>query len=269
MNLNDLRMQVQQQLVNAGIADADIETRHLLTAVLGVDRLNTTVTFEQHQRISAMAVRRAAREPLDRIIGQRGFYGLEFALNHATLSPRPDTETLVDAALAFRPARILDIGTGSGCIALALLHQLPQATAVATDISAAALTQAKANAAALGLDKRVQFVETCYADGITGPFDVIVSNPPYIPTAAIDTLAAEVKQHDPLLALDGGVDGLDAYRALLSCCASLLTPGGVLLLEIGAGQGPDVSALALAAGWTAGQSHTDLGGIIRVLTFFR
>lgn len=268
-SLNDLRQQVQQQLAAAGITDADIETRHLLAAVLGADRLNSTVTPEQQQQVQAFATRRAAREPLDRIMGNRGFYSLEFGLNEATLSPRADTETLVDAALALQPQRILDIGTGTGCIPLALLHNLPQASAVATDISARALQQANENAKALGLDARITFVETNYADGVEGLFDVITSNPPYIPAADVDALDDEVRLHDPRLALDGGADGLDAYRVLLASTAPLLQTNGRLLLEIGIGQADDVSALAQQAGWQAGAQYADLGGITRVLTFFR
>lgn len=270
-----LRKDAERALATAGIGDAQRCAGYLVAAALGVDRAallmmaDSTVEPESLARVHEFIARRVAREPLDRIVGYREFYSLNFGLNEATLSPRADTETLVDAALAYKPARVLDIGTGTGCVALALLANLPEATAVATDISARALQQARMNAAALGLESRVQFVETNFADGITGPFDVIVSNPPYIPAGVIPTLADEVKNHDPLLALDGGVDGLDAYRILLSTTAPLLTAEGRLLLEIGQGQADDLGQIAAGAGWQAAAPLADLAGITRVLTFFR
>lgn len=270
-----LRHEVAQALGAAGIEDAAHEAAYVVAAALGVNRATLLMHAEQLAtpaqlaRVRDYLTRRAAGEPLDRITGKREFYSMNFTLNEATLSPRADTEALVDAALAYKPRRILDIGTGTGCVVLALLANLPTATAIATDISARALEQARANASAHGLHSRVTFVETNFVEGVSGPFDVIVSNPPYIPTAEIDTLAPEVKNYDPRLALDGGADGLDAYRMLLRQAKTLLAPHGKLLFEIGAGQHNDIMALAIQAGWQALSPRADLAGILRVLGFFR
>ena len=185
------------------------------------------LTPDKSARLEEFARRRLAGEPVARILGEKEFWGLPLQLSSATLVPRPDTETVVELALELlraggdldRPLRIADLGTGSGAILLALLSELPAAQGFGTDISAAALQTAAANAARAGLSERATFIACDYASGLSGPFDLIVSNPPYIRSADIDGLAAEVRDHDPLAALDGGADGLDAYRALNS-------PGG-------------------------------------------
>src|SRR6266478_981225 len=192
----------------------------------------------------------------------------------ATLVPRPDTETVVELALEMlrndgasrRPLRIADLGTGSGAILLALLSELPQARGFGTDISAEALQTAGANAARAGLADRATFVACDYATGLSGPFDLIVSNPPYIRAADIAGLAAEVRDYDPRAALDGGADGLDAYRALIPQAADLLAPGGTLVVEAGQGQSGPIQGLMTVAGLTlAGAPKADLAGIQRAV----
>src|SRR6185437_12503829 len=195
-------------------------------------------------------------------------------LSPATLVPRPDTETLVELALEIqrasgapnRPLRVADLGTGSGAILLALLSELPQAHGVGTDISTEALQTAETNAARAGLSDRASFVICDYASGLSGVFDLIVSNPPYIRTADIADLAAEVRQHDPIAALDGGPDGLAAYRALIPQAAGLLTPGAALVVEAGLGQSADIEALMKVSGLTCGRPpKADLAGIRRAV----
>ena len=214
--------------------------------------------------------RRASREPLTQIVGSAGFWTLDLLVTPDVLSPRADTETIVQAALDAvpdprAPVRLLDIATGSGAIALALLSELPNATAIATDLSAAALAIARANAARTGLSGRITVLETSWADAVTGKFDLVVSNPPYIPGAVIDTLEPEVRDHEPRLALDGGPDGLAPYPHLLAEARRLLAPGGTCVLEIGYDQGPAALALATAAGAASVSLRRDLGGRDRAL----
>jgi release factor glutamine methyltransferase len=216
-------------------------------------------------------LRRLAGEPLDRIIGRRGFWTLDLAVTPDVLSPRPDTETIVRAALDHvtgardRICRILDLGTGSGAILLALLAELPHAHGVGVDISAAALSIATANARANGLADRTEWRLGSWADPVTGQFDIVVSNPPYIPSAEIAGLDVEVRDHDPALALDGGADGLDCYRAILPALPGLLAEGGVAVLEIGLGQADAVPALAATAGLAVIEIRPDLGGVPRAV----
>ncbi|HEY4140858.1 MAG TPA: peptide chain release factor N(5)-glutamine methyltransferase, partial [Pseudolabrys sp.] len=232
------------------------------------------VTPDQVKAIDALAQRRLAREPVARILGRKEFWSLPLDVSAAVLVPRPETETLVEAALDFvvrgglrmEALRILDIGTGSGALMLALLHELEKAHGTATDISGAALSVARANAERLDLASRCTFVECNIAEGVTGPFDLIVSNPPYIVHAEIASLDPEVRDYDPELALDGGGDGLDAYRAIARDAHSLLAPGGRLIIELGAGQGPAVSVLFADAGLKVTSVRDDLAGIPRALS---
>ncbi len=264
----------------AGIDSAALEARMLTGAVLGLD-LTGLITQglrqlneEDAARLDALAQRRLAGEPVGRILGTKEFWGLPLKLSAQTLVPRADTETVVEAALDILRARdrmqaalrIADLGTGSGAILLALLTELPAATGVGTDLSAAALDTAKTNAQHLGLAPRAHFLVGDYADGLPGPFDLIVSNPPYIRSTDIATLAPEVRDHDPHLALDGGRDGLDAYRRIAPRAAALLADGGLLVLEIGQGQDSAVNRLVTAAGLTVmGSARTDLAGIGRAV----
>jgi release factor glutamine methyltransferase len=208
----------------------------------------------ERRRLSEAATRRLGREPVSRIEGFRTFHGLEFELSPATLDPRPDTETLVDGVLELvrsgrapggRSPRILDLGTGSGSIIGALLHSLPGAQGMGTDISREALDVAARNAARIGVSERADFRLSRWLDDVRDIFDVVVSNPPYIPTQVIAELEAEVVLFDPVEALDGGEDGLDAYRILAKDAWRAIAPGGWLVMEIGSGQSHDVARLLM------------------------
>ncbi|MEL6548740.1 MAG: peptide chain release factor N(5)-glutamine methyltransferase [Pseudomonadota bacterium] len=220
------------------------------------------VTLEM---LSIFLDQRLARMPVAQIIGRRAFWRHEFRVTPDVLDPRPETETLVAAALEQPFARVLDLGTGSGCILLSLLAERPGAEGLGTDVSAAALAVAGWNARELGLEGRVRFAEGPWFDPVAGRFDLIVSNPPYIPAADVAGLAPEVRDHEPHGALTDGGDGLGAYRAILARAGAHLAPGGRILLEFGAGQGADVAAIARDAGWKHIVSHADLDGRPRVL----
>ena len=223
------RRAITAQFKSAAINSADLDARLLTGHALGLDLTGMItaaprqLTPDKSARIEDFARRRLAGEPVARIIGEKEFWGLSLQLAPATLVPRPDTETVVELALELlradgdlnRRLRIADLGTGTGAILLALLSELPAATGFGTDISEAALQTAAANAARAGLSERATFIACDYASGLSGLFDLIVSNPPYIRSADIGGLAVEVRNHDPLAALDGGADGLDAYRALI------------------------------------------------------
>lgn len=217
-----------------------------------------------------MIARRARREPVSRILGQREFWSLPFKLTPATLDPRPDSETLVEGALALCPDRaaplsILDLGTGTGCLLLALLSELPRATGIGTDISPAALRVAQANAQALGLSHRAGFAAGDWGDGLKGPFNLILANPPYIADGVIGRLEPEVALYEPREALAGGSDGLEAYRRLAPRLGALLAPGGHALLEVGAGQAAEVARLLAEEGLKIRRILRDFGGIERCI----
>jgi release factor glutamine methyltransferase len=262
------------------IDSAELDARLLAGAVLGLDltgmvtAANRRLTAKESARLDQFAQRRLAGEPVARILGHKEFWGHSLQLSPATLVPRPDTEAVVELAMemlradgtANRPLRLADLGTGSGAILLALLSELPEAHGFGTDISAAALQTAAANAARAGLAGRATFIACDYAAGLSGLFDLIVSNPPYIRSADIVGLAAEVRDHDPLAALDGGADGLDAYRALIPQAAGVLAPGAVLVVEAGQGQSGDIEALMTAAGLAHEIApKADLAGIPRAV----
>lgn len=217
--------------------------------------------------------RRLGGMPLSRILGEREFYGLSFALGAGTLDPRPDTETIIDAALsAFAsdpPARILDLGTGSGCLLVTLLHQWNRAWGVGVDLSFPALCVARANAIRHGVSDRAAFIQGNWAESLAGSFDLMVSNPPYIPNQEIKTLSKEVQNHDPILALDGGEDGLDAYRIVIPGIKNRLTPRGRAFVEIGFGQALDVARLVEKSGLVPSRIHADLAGVERVFEIRR
>lgn len=263
-----------RDLAAAGLEDPRAEARALFAALLGgraalLDGARP-LDAATAARLRAAVARRAAREPLGRILGRREFWSLDFALSAATLEPRPDSETLVQAVLArlgdrTRPWRLLDLGTGTGCLLLALLSELPAAWGLGVDLAPGAAATAAANAAALGLAGRSAFLAADWGEALAGRFDVVLSNPPYIASADLPQLAPEVRAHDPLLALDGGPDGLAAYRRLLPGAARLLVPGGLLALEIGYDQGAAVAALAAEAGFYAVECLADLAGRPRVV----
>lgn len=273
------RRRLAARFKSAAIDSPELDARILVGAALGLDlsgmiaAATRPVTATEAARLVGFAGRRLKGEPIARILGSREFWGLSLQLSAATLVPRPDTETVVALALqmlragpgADRP-RIADLGTGSGAILLALLSELPDAMGVGTDVSAAALRTASANARNLGLARRAAFVACDYASALSGAFDLIVSNPPYIRSGEINDLASEVRDHDPLGALDGGSDGLEAYRALIPQAVRLLAPGGGLALEVGHDQGADVEQLMAAAGlMLRGPPQTDLAGIPRAV----
>jgi len=260
------------------IESAELDARILVGAVLDLDLTGLVasaarrLTAAETAAIADFARRRIGGEPVARILGHKEFWGLKLRLSPETLVPRPDTETVVELALAMLRAapaanlRIADIGTGSGAILLALLHERPDAFGIGTDVGIAALRTARRNAADLELAARTAFVACDYAAALSGPFDLIVSNPPYIRSTDIADLAGEVRNHDPHLALDGGVDGLDAYRRLIPQAVQLLRPAGALVLEAGHGQSSDIEGLMTAAGLTpAGPPKADLAGILRAV----
>ena len=268
-----------EALQQADIEDAVQEARLLLAAALEIPRLELltlpadALSPKQQEIFDAFLMRRVKREPLARIQGKKDFWKHEFILNEATLEPRPDTETLIEAVLAAYPDRnapwrILDIGAGAGCILISLLDEYKNATGVGTDISARALVAAKANANNCGVARRAEFMETSWAAGVKGPFDLLVSNPPYIASSEINGLQPEVALYDPKAALDGGADGLVAYREILKATPTLLPPRGKIFLEIGAGQETDVIARCATTGLKNITSRKDLGGIVRVISVY-
>jgi release factor glutamine methyltransferase len=280
LSVDRARRALAAQLRSARLDEAELDARILLGAVLGLDltgliaQAARLLTEAEASRLAQHAQRRIAGEPVARLLGTREFWGMPFRLSEATLVPRPDTETVVELALEiFRerktshPPRIADIGTGSGAILLALLHEIPDAFGVGTDLSLSALDTARGNAAALGLADRAAFVACSYAAALSGPFDLIVSNPPYIPSAEIPKLSVEVREHDPHLALDGGNDGYDAYRALIPQAAERLAPGGALIVEAGHGQAQNIETLMRAAALSVERPpKADLGGVLRAVS---
>jgi release factor glutamine methyltransferase len=259
-----------------GIEDARREARLTVGAACCVSRAAMIAEPEQRlgaaaRKLTNFAARRAAGEPLSRIVGSREFWGLKLAISPDVLDPRPETETLVEAAVAlFRDRRmdalrILDLGVGSGALLCALLAEFANARGLGVDISAPAARVARRNAEACGLARRAQIRVADWTDDLVGPFDLIVSNPPYVRSADIEGLSREVRDFDPRLALDGGSDGLDAYRAIVPKSAPLLAAEGWLLLEIGAGQAADVRAIATGAGFAECAVHRDIAGLQRVV----
>lgn len=268
-----------KQLSLRGIETAALDARLLLQSAAGITHadivagpdLNLPADVTAHFLL--LVERRCAFEPVSRILGTREFYGRSFRVTPDVLDPRADTETLIGATLALAkeklPLRILDLGTGSGAIVVTLLAELPEALAVATDLSAAALQVAKGNAEALGVANRVRFVRANWFDGVDGQFDFIVSNPPYIPLGDIAGLAVDVREFDPAKALDGGPDGLEAYRRIASGAGGHLAPKGHVILEIGAGQENAVNDLFKGQGFNRESRHFDLAGHVRCLAFRR
>lgn len=277
------RRMLAAQFDKAGIDNAALDARLIVGHALSLDHTALTsqatraLTASERDSITAFASRRLGGEPVARILGIKEFWGLPFALSPATLVPRPDTETVVEAALAAiaetrkrDPLRIADLGTGTGAILLALLHEWPNATGLGTDIDPQAIETARANAQALGLASRAQFRLSDFSDDLNETFDLVVSNPPYIPTRDIAELEREVREHDPLRALDGGADGLAAYRAIARRSPHLLRANGVLIVETGIGQAADVAAILTAGGGLeCAAIRPDLSGVARAVTVRR
>ncbi len=267
----------RRRLEAAGIAEAALEARLLVEHMTRTSRSDALrrpdliVTDAQAAAVDEALAQRIAGRPVHRIIGYRDFHGVRLMLSQATLDPRPDTEALVDLALEMladtaRP-RVLDLGTGTGAIALAILAARPEATAVAVDISAEAVATARHNAEANGVADRFTGVVSDWFAMVEGRFDAILSNPPYIVSAEIGALAVEVREHDPMLALDGGEDGLDAYRRIAEGAAAHLAPKGFVGVEIGHDQTRSVPAVFLAEGLAEAGARDDLSGIRRALAF--
>lgn len=260
----------------ARIETPELDARILIGHALALDHAGLvaaaarSLSGTEAAEIAALAARRLAGEPVARITGRREFWGLPLIVTPAVLVPRPETETVVELALSrlgkerTQPLRIADLGTGSGAILLALLSELPNAFGVGTDLSADALTVARANARNLGLDARSAFVRCDYGHALAGRFDLVVSNPPYVATRDIARLSIEVRDHDPRGALDGGADGLGAYRAI-AADARRLIGGGQLVVEIGAGQQRDIVAVLSREGLAVPAFQHDLSGQVRAL----
>jgi len=261
----------------AGIESPELDARILIGHALGLDHAGLAAAANQPipdmtaMQIERLAARRLSGEPVARILGQKEFWSLPLMVTPAVLVPRQETETLVELALTLvgrdraRGLRIADLATGSGAILLALLSELPKAHGIGTDIDRQALAVARANARQLGFDARAAFLASDYGSALAGPFDLIVSNPPYVASADIAMLAPEVREHDPHHALNGGPDGLVAYRAIATDAPRLLKPGGHLVVEIGAGQEQAVGDLFAASGLAIGETRHDLSGIIRAV----
>ena len=266
-----------RRLKAAGSDTPTLDARLLLQAAAGLTREDLilgpdrALSPEQLSAFEGFVVRRERHEPVSRILGEREFYGRVFKVTSATLDPRPDTETIIEAALKLMPkaARLLDLGTGTGAIAITLLVERPDASGVATDLSPDALAVARENAARLGVADRLTLLAGSWFAPVSGGFDIILSNPPYIPAGEIAGLAPDVRNFDPALALSGGTDGLDPYRVIASGAAAHLGAGGHVLVEIGAGQADAIAAIFAAQGFEAAGRHRDLGGHDRCLVFNR
>ena len=250
--------------------------RRLIAAALGLSeaevfaRPERMLSAEQHIRVAAMARRVVAREPLSRVLGRRAFWGLDFTLSPDTLDPRPDSETVVEAVLArltdrATAYRFLDFGTGSGCLLLALLSEYPAASGVGLDIAFGAAQTARHNAERFGMRGRAHFVVGDWGGALDGAFDAVVANPPYIATAELARLPSEVRDHDPPRALDGGADGLAAYRAISLELPRLIVPGGLFAAEIGIAQAEAVATIVAAGGLAVEHITPDVAGMLRVV----
>ncbi|MCF4167031.1 peptide chain release factor N(5)-glutamine methyltransferase [Zavarzinia compransoris] len=275
--IKDLVNEAASRLRMAGVEGPRRDAELIVAHGLGLDRAgliahgDDPVEPGKAEAILALAAERAGRRPMAQILGRREFWSLEFKVTADTLDPRPDTETLVEAVLAviglrrWKPLRILDLGTGTGCILAALLSECPAASGVGVDRSAAAVAVARENMAALGLAPRARIVEGDWTAGLSGPFDVIVSNPPYIPEADVARLAPEVRLFEPRMALTPGGDGLDAYRAIVASVGAVAAPGAVIAFEVGIGQADAVARLMTDAGFGPVAQRADLAGIARAV----
>jgi release factor glutamine methyltransferase len=263
-------------LAAAGFDEPRRHARRLVGAALGLSAAavfanpDRMITSADGDGIAAVLARVLDHEPLSRIVGEREFWGLRFSLSPDTLDPRPESETVVESVLKHLPARdgamrVLDLGTGTGCLLLALLSELPNAVGVGIDIAPGAAARARGNARALGLADRARFVVGDWTTALRGAFDVVVANPPYVPTAAIAALPPEVGRYDPRRALDGGTDGLSAYRAIGADLPRLLAPGAIFAAEIGHGSAEATLEILADSGLVALDVIPDLAGIRRCI----
>jgi release factor glutamine methyltransferase len=275
--IDDLLSTAKRALENKANPTPMLDARLLLQHAAGLSREvliadpDLEIPAAAARRFHDFLNRRLAGEPVSRILGYREFYGRRFKVVPATLDPRPDTETLVEAALSFMPidqaCRIIDLGTGTGAIGVTLLAERPKASAVMTDISAAALASARENATLYGVEGRSSFIEGSWFAGIGGGFDLILSNPPYIPSAILNSLSPEVRDFDPGSALDGGPDGLDSYRKIAAEAPAFMAPQGRVIVEIGEGQAPEIEGIFQAQGFLTESRWSDLAGHMRCLGF--
>ncbi len=275
--IGSLRRRIVARLLAAGIESAELDARVLIAHALGVDmavllaRPDMQIDAEAEARLAAWTERRIVGVPIARIVGVKEFWSLSFTLGSATLVPRPETETVIEAALAAMPdrdasIRVLDLGVGAGALLAAILLERPRAFGVGVDRSVNALAVARTNLDNLGLGSRAALVRGDWAAALGRQFDLIVANPPYVASGEIATLPPEVRDHDPLFALDGGADGLDAYRAIAFDLPRLISPTGVAILEIGNGQETAVAELARNAGLIVNAAaRRDLSGCPRAL----
>ena len=276
--LGEAAQAVSRHLQGAGIDGSNLDARLLVS--FGADMAPETILIypetelgaDERDRIETLVARRIAREPMSHILGEREFWSMNFEVTPDTLTPRPDTECLVETALGVirgsapsEHVSILDLGTGSGCILLALLSELPNANGVGVDLNAGALAVAQRNAKRHGLEQRVDFVSGSWFSGVRSGFDLIVSNPPYIESGEIGLLEPEVAEYEPLLALDGGPDGLGAYREICANAATVLNVGGTVVLEIGMSQSQAVTEILEAAGFLSIRTCSDLAGRDRIV----
>lgn len=272
--------EVAGRLRQAGVDSPRREARLLVEHVLGIGPEGIiagperSLTAAEYDRLADFAGRRARREPLSHILGWREFWSLPFRVTSDTLDPRPDSETLVEAALdciadRSAPVRVLDLGSGTGCLLLAVLSERPHATGIGVDRNPGALDVARVNAAALGLTDRAEFVLGDWGKGLDEDFHLILTNPPYIPVTEIHGLAPEIALYEPRLALAGGPDGLDCYRAIAPDLHRLLTKGGYAVVEVGLGQADSVRGILASVGLRLLRGVHDLGGIERCLVFGR
>jgi release factor glutamine methyltransferase len=277
--LSEMMAHIRNCFLVAGIEDPMAEARIIVGGLLGLSRTDFVTRGEDHLKLEDEVLihdavgRRTRGEPPYRILGRREFYGLDLALSKDTLEPRPDTEVLVDLVFDLvkhrrqEPLDIIDLGTGTGAICLALLSQLPNASGTGTDLAPGALATAAGNAESNGLGNRFKTIESRWFEKISGRYDVIVSNPPYINSDVIPALDREVREHDPLLALDGGPDGLDAYRAIASGAAGFLKPNGFVAVETGFDQKKSVKDIFESAGFAEISAVKDLAGNDRAQVF--
>ena len=280
VSLGDAIAEATARLAASGVESPRRDARLLAALASGLDAAQVAAYPERaldptvRQAFERLVARRMAREPVSRLVGRREFWSLEFGLCADTLDPRPDSETLVAAALAqipdrAAPLRLLDLGTGTGCLLLALLSELPNASGVGTDLAPGAARQARRNAAAIGLESRAFFAVGAWAAAIGRGFDVVLANPPYVPSAAIAGLEPEVARFEPRAALDGGGDGLQAYRDIAPDLARLIAPGGFAVIEVGFGQAGAAAEIMLAQGLDETARHRDFAGIERCLVMAR
>lgn len=258
------------------IESASLDARILLEYVLGVSReqllfsLDLPIMPEQYARLEALVEKRAKHQPIAQLIGRREFWGMNFVVSEATLDPRPDSETLIEYVLErvknrADNLRILDLGTGTGCLLLSLLSELPAASGVGVDYCDNALLVARENAMALGFSSRAEFICSNWCEKVEGKFDIILSNPPYIPTKIIQTLEPEVSQFEPKMALDGGEDGFDCYRKIMKLLLGIMAQDGFAAFELGMGQRRGIEELAAENGLEVAGVRNDLGGIARCI----